>query len=162
MTRKSTKTDAVSFTYEGNKVNSQSVTSSPNPIGQSWQWIKLWVNPWLDGTTRFEMSGSQRAFWVDLLAEAGRSRFPGIVCPGTVNEKILGYPVIWYQVKQPDIDVMATLKLFAATGKIAITITNEQQQLIAVEILNWRKYQSDLESQAQRARKYREKKRTAE
>lgn len=52
--------------------------------------IKLWVNEWLDGTTRFQMSGAQRAFWIDLLAMAGRSRFPGIICAGMDGELYVG------------------------------------------------------------------------
>ena len=45
-------------------------------------WVKLWVSEWLDGTTRFQMSGAERAFWIDLLAMAGRSRHPEVVCAG--------------------------------------------------------------------------------
>lgn len=67
------------------------------------------------------------------------------------------YPLLWYQEKEPTIDVMATLDLFRTTGKIVYTITADNPKLIAVEILNWRKYQSDLDAQADRARKYRKK-----
>ena len=56
-------------------------------------WVKLWTNEWLDGTTRYQMSDAQRAFWIDLLAMAGRSRFPGIVCAGRDGKYFVGYPL---------------------------------------------------------------------
>jgi hypothetical protein len=129
---------------------------SVNPQGESRPWIKLWIGPWLDGTTRYEMSGSQRAFWVDLLAQAGRSRFPGVISPGESNGKILGYPLAWYQALQADIDVWATLQLFQSTGKINLTVTSEEPKCVAVEITNWRKYQPPLNG-TERSRKSREK-----
>jgi hypothetical protein len=46
------------------------------------KWIKLWVDGWLDGTLRLDLSPDERALFVDLLALAGRSRFPGIICAG--------------------------------------------------------------------------------
>ncbi len=125
-----------------------------NPLGESRPWIKLWVAPWLDGTTRYEMSGSQRAFWVDLLAQAARSRTAGVISPGQVNGKILGYPLAWYQGFQPDIDVMATLELFQSTGKIELI--NEGDRM-AVRILKWDKYQPPLDGAA-RTKKWRKKK----
>ena len=72
--------------------NQEKLKLPEHPLGESRPWIKLWVAPWLDGTTRDEMSGSQRAFWVDLLAPAARSRIAGVISPGQVNEKTPGYP----------------------------------------------------------------------
>jgi len=46
------------------------------------QWIKLWVEEWLGGTTRFELDPAERSVWADLLAMAGRSKFPGIIASG--------------------------------------------------------------------------------
>jgi hypothetical protein len=129
-----------------------------NPLGESRPWIKLWVTPWLDGTTRYEMSGSQRAFWVDLLAQAGRSRIAGIISPGQVNGRLLGYPLAWFHGFQPpDIDVMATLELFQSTGKIELINVGDR---IAVKILNWDKYQPPL-SGAERTKKWRKNKKAA-
>lgn len=128
-----------------------------NPLGESRPWIKLWVAPWLDGTTRWEMSGSQRAFWVDLLAQAGRSRIAGVISPGQVKGKLLGYPLAWFQSFQQDIDVMATLELFQSTGKIELINVGDR---IAVKILNWEKYQPPLNG-AERTKKWRSKKKKA-
>jgi len=122
-------------------------------------WIKLWVDPWLDGTTRYQLTDAQTAFWVDLMAMAGRSRYPGIICAGRDGEQWVGYPIARYQALRPSVDVEATLTLFAQTGKIAIEVTHDQpMKLLKLEILNWPKYQSDLHAQAARVRKFREKK----
>ena len=103
------------------------------------------------------MSGSQRAFWVDLLAQAARSRIAGIISPGQVNGKVLGYPLAWFQSFQPDIDVMTTLELFQSTGKIEVI--NDADRM-AVKILKWDKYQAPLNGAA-RTKNWRKKKRVA-
>lgn len=123
-------------------------------------WVKLWTNEWLDGTTRYQMSDAQRAFWVDLLAMAGRSRFPGVICAGRDGEHFVGYPLNRFQALMAEpIDIEATLGLFERTGKVKITITSEgPPKLFAIELLNWKKYQSDLHAQAERARQYRSRK----
>ncbi len=141
-------------------VNVAGVMVSSNPMFGHHKWVKLWVDAWLDGTTRFETTGAQRAFFVDLLAWAGRSRFPGFVCPGMSGKKLMGYPLKWYEALATEtIDIEATFELFRRTGKIAYTVTAETpQKLIAVQILNWPKYQSDLGQQARRAAAYRERK----
>jgi hypothetical protein len=126
-------------------------------------WVKLWTNEWLDGTTRYQMSDAQRAFWVDLLAMAGRSRFPGIICAGRDDEHFVGYPLTRFQslMAQP-LDIEATLAIFERTGKVKITTTSEgPPRLFVIELLNWRKYQSDLDAQAERARNYRIRKKAA-
>lgn len=128
-----------------------------NPRFGRRSWVKLWVNEWLDGTTRFEMTDSQRAFWIDLLAMAGRSRFPGVICAGKTPEgKFVGYPVNKLQsLMSEPIDVEETLTLFQRTGKISIEITCESPlRLIKIELLNWTKYQSEY----QRQKKYRKPK----
>jgi hypothetical protein len=35
-------------------------------------WIPLWIDPWLFGSTRIELSLEQRAVWIDLLTLAGK------------------------------------------------------------------------------------------
>jgi hypothetical protein len=134
------------------------VTQNPMP-GRGRPWIKFHVNQWLDGTTRYQTTSAQRAFWVDLLAESGRGRFPGYVAAGQDAGQIVGYPLRWYEAKQTEqFDIMGTLELFERTNKIRIIRTPENPSLIAIEILNWNLYQSDLDAGAQRARKYRGKK----
>ena len=123
-------------------------------------WVKLWTNEWLDGTTRYQMSDAQRAFWIDLLAMAGRSRFPGIVCAGRDGKYFVGYPLSRFEsLMAGPIDIEATLRLFERTGKVKITITSVgPPKLIAIELLSWKKYQSNLDAQAERARNYRSRK----
>jgi hypothetical protein len=126
-----------------------------NPRFGRRSWVKLWVNEWLDGTTRFEMSDAQRAFWVDLLAMAGRSRYPGRICAGEVDGSYIGYPLNKFQSLMAEpIDVQQTLQLFEKTGKIKLTTTSERPiRLVMIELVNWDRYQSEY----QRQKKYRRK-----
>jgi len=113
-------------------------------------WVKLWVNEWLDGTTRFQMSGAQRAFWIDLLAMAGRSRYPGVVCAGRDGEQCVGYPLKTLAALDAgeEIDIFATLDLFSKTGKIKVEITAEDPvRLYKITICNWDRYQSEYQRQ---------------
>jgi len=113
-------------------------------------WVKLWVNEWLDGTTRFQMSGAQRAFWIDLLALAGRSRYPGIVCAGMDGDTYIGYPLKTFAALDAgaEIDILATFDLFARTGKILVEITTKAPvTLYSVTICNWERYQSEYQRQ---------------
>src|ERR1700678_2310330 len=126
-----------------------------NPQFGSRKWVKLWVNEWLDGTTRFEMSDAQRAFWTDLLAMAGRSRFPGIICAAQIDGKFVGYPLNKFQALMSDpIDVEATFALFEKNRKIEVEITQESgPRLYKISLLNWERYQSEY----QRQKPYRQK-----
>jgi hypothetical protein len=148
----------ISVSPTGQVTNTKGILVTNNPVGARRTWIKLWVDPWLDGTTRWQMTGAQRAFWVDLLAEAGRSRFPGYVCAGQDAGQMVGYPPRWYGAKQAEeFDVMETLELFERTGKVRIIRTNKDPLLVAVEILKWNIYQPAMDD-AYRAFKYRERK----
>jgi hypothetical protein len=122
------------------------------PFGKR-SWVKLWTNEWLDGTTRYQMSDAQRAFWIDLLAMAGRSRVAGIICAGRDGERFVGYPINRFQSLMAEpIDIEATFALFERTGKIKVEVTSEgPPKLYKVELLNWAKYQSEY----QRLKKYR-------
>jgi hypothetical protein len=125
-------------------------------------WVKLWVNEWLDGTTRFQMTGAQRAFWTDLLAMAGRSRFPGLVCSGRDGDSYVGYPLTTFAALDPgaELDIKATFELFVATGKIAVEVTAEKPvKLYKVTITNWSKYQSEYQRQKPYQETYRQKSR---
>ncbi len=126
-----------------------------NPRFGGRSWVKLWVNEWLEGTTRFEMSDVQRAFWIDLLALAGRSRFPGRICAGQVDGAYVGYPLNKFQALMAEpIDVEQTLNLFQKTGKIKLTVTSPSPiKLVMIELLSWDRYQSEY----QRQKKYRKK-----
>src|SRR5262249_16815715 len=120
---------------------------------------KLWVMDWLEGTTRYQMSDAQRAFWIDLLAMAGRSRFGGIVCAGKDDEVFVGYPLSKFQglLAEP-LDILPTFSLFERTGKITMQISGEgNSRLYVIFITNWSRYQSEYE----RTKKYRKRTATA-
>jgi hypothetical protein len=106
------------------------------------------------------MSDAQRAFWIDLLALGGRSRFPGVICAGRDGKKLVGYPLSKFlSLMAEPIDIEETLKLFARTGKIKVSVTSDgPPKLFVIELLNWKKYQSSLDAQAERARRYRSRK----
>lgn len=144
----------------GTVVNAAGIAVSMNPVGQQRKWIKLWISPWLTGTTRFVNTDAECAFWADLLCEAGDSRFSGYICPGQENGELIGYPLAWYQRLRPSLDVMATLQKFAGQGKIAYNITCENPLSIVVQILNWAKYQAPIDD-ATRAKDYRKRKKTS-
>jgi hypothetical protein len=131
-----------------------------NPSFGKRKWIKLWTTEWLDGTTRYQMTGAQRAFWVDLLAMAGASRFPGIICAGKDGASFVGYPLTRFQALVSDpIDVAATLELFERTGKIEIETTSDgPPKAVKIEIVNWDKYQDHLLTGAERTKRWRDKK----
>lgn len=108
------------------------------------QWVKLWVNEWLDGTTRFELTAQQRLMWVDLLALAGRSRFPGFIYAGNGqgSEKV-GYPIAYLAgvLQMDEIGANNTLKLLADHGHI--TLNEVAPETYVIGIINWEKYQSE-------------------
>jgi hypothetical protein len=109
-------------------------------------WFKVWTNEWLDGTTRFQMTGAQRAFWMDLIAQAARSRYPGVICSGRDGENFVGYPLTTFSALDPggELDILATFELFVSTGKIVLEVTAEKPvKLYKVTIINWGKYQSE-------------------
>src|SRR5882757_7518023 len=108
------------------------------------QWVKLWVNEWLDGTTRFELTPQQRLLWIDLLALAGRSRFPGFIYAGIgEGDKKVGYPIP-YLAGVLQMDEQGTnnaLRLLDAHGHITLDEVAPEQYVIG--IVNWEKYQSE-------------------
>jgi hypothetical protein len=131
-----------------------------NPSQGKRVWVKLWVSEWLDGTTRFQMSGAQRALWIDLLAMAGRSRYPGIVCAGKNDDKWVGYPLKTLSALDAagEIDILGTLELFERTGKVSVEVTSEVPvRLYKITICKWETYQSEYLRQKGYQRTYREK-----
>src|ERR1700738_5197428 len=96
------------------------------------------------------MSGAQRAFWVDLLALAGRSRYPGIICSGRDGDHYVGYPLktVGALDAGAEIDLLSTFELFAKTEKITVEMTaKEPVELYKVTICNWERYQSEYQRQ---------------
>jgi hypothetical protein len=131
-----------------------------NPRFGRRQWVKLWVNEWLEGTTRYEMSDAQRAFWIDLLSMAGRSRFPGVICAGEVEGKLIGYPLSKYQaLPSGPLDIEATFNLFVQRGKIALEVSHDSPAaLYLIRIVNWGRFQSEYQRTKNYQKTYRTKK----
>jgi hypothetical protein len=131
-----------------------------NPRFGRRQWVKLWVNEWLEGTTRYEMSDAARAFWVDLMAMAGRSRFPGVICAGEVEGKLIGYPLSKYQaLPSGPLDIEATFSLFVQRGKITLEINHDGPvPLYLIRVSNWDRFQSEYQRTKGYQKSYREKK----
>ena len=91
------------------------------PFFSSRKWVKVWINEWREGTLRWQATDSQRAFWIDLLALAGRSRYPGIVCAGKDGESVVGYPATFLAPNSGMTadNVETTLQFFASKGMIS-------------------------------------------
>lgn len=107
------------------------------------QWVKLWVNEWLDGTTRFKLTQRQRLLWVDLLAMAGRSRWPGEIFAGYGESNArIGYPLSWlagtlgFEVTELNNALIA----LNVQGHISLDLYDEAA---VIRINNWEKYQSE-------------------
>ena len=96
-------------------------------------WIKIWTEEWLDGSIREQLTGAERAIWVDLLVMAGRSQNQGVVqCnPGTPYT----HDYLAHRFNVSLMEIEGALKHFQEQGRIRETATG-------IEIVNWAKYQS--------------------
>jgi hypothetical protein len=160
--KKISEAQPVKLSKTGDVLDRHGKLITENPRSARYRWIKLDVQSWLNGTTRWSATGIQCAFWLDLLAHSGNGRFPGWVCAGQDAGKMLGYPLQFYQSWRPEqFDVLATFKLFEGQGKIRVYMTRQDEpKLYAIEIVNWSKFQSDLDATAARVRKHRQMKRS--
>ncbi len=130
--------------------------SNTNPIAGSRRWIKLWVEPWFKGTVRFTLDHRERAVWIDLLAMAGQSRYPGVICAGVENGPIVGFPLRYLagQVDVPENDLTQILTKFEAQDRI--NLKRDERGGFIITVNNWAKYQADYSKQARyRAKKKR-------
>jgi hypothetical protein len=116
-------------------------------------WIKLWVDEWLSGTTRFELDPGERSVFADLIVMAGKSRFPGIIAAGENNDGYIGYPIQYLAgtLVVPDNMLESALEKCAASEKIAVTRNGNGN--VVIEVINFTRYQSEY----QRQRPYRVK-----
>jgi len=135
------------------------------PFFSSRKWIKVWINEWREGTLRWQATDSQRAFWIDLLTLAGRSRYPGIVCAGMDSDKTVGYPAAFLAPNSGITaeSVQATLDLFVSKNMVSYSTSKSAQgdTLYAVTITNWKKYQSDYDANRMYQRNYRARKKAS-
>lgn len=112
-------------------------------------WFKVWADPWFDSSMRVELTNDERGIWLDLLALACRSRFPGMIASGR-DEKgnLLGYPVRFLTAKMiswTQEQITKALEALKATGRIRITETalRTGETGMIIEIDSWEKWQSE-------------------
>lgn len=96
-------------------------------------WVKIWTEEWLDGSIREQLTGAERALWVDLLVMAGRSRNPGIVQSNPNVSYSHEYLAGRFRVSLEELET--ALKKFQSQGRI-------QENDTGIVIVNWAKYQS--------------------
>lgn len=129
-------------------------------------WVKLWVNEFLGGTVRWQLTLAEQGMWATLMCLAGASRFPGFIASGYESDsrsRMLGYPLIWLanQIGTTEADLSTVLVKLQAQHRVAVL---EQTSLLGcdpdlkvvlIEIVGWSKYQSEYQLKRQR-RKYNE------
>lgn len=99
------------------------------------QWFKVFGSDYLYGTTRKELTPTERSIWIDLLALASTSIDDGKVCLSIG----VGYPL----------EAMSkTLDIPLKTLQTAITKMEKANKIRllkdgVIEIVNWAKYQSE-------------------
>jgi len=126
-------------------------------------WVRLWVGPWLTGSTRFELSSAERAVWIDMIALAGDSRYGGVVASGQHEDGTFeGYPVDHLALRLCHDPLMfrGALRKFERHEKAVVTWGKDEQDqdTVVIELLKWSTYQSEY----LRQKPYRDKKRKGE
>jgi hypothetical protein len=163
-TNKSKPARSVTLSPDGEVLDSSGKVVRDNPAGGRYKWIKIDVQAWLMGTTRWMCTAEQVTFLIDLICNSGAGRFPGWCCSGQDAGKMVGFPLAYYESWRPyKFNVLEAFAVFAKKETIRVHITrDEEPKLYAVEILNWAKFQSDIDSRRaivrERVRKFREKK----
>lgn len=116
------------------------------------QWVKLWVNEWLQGTIRFQLTAEQRSLWADLLAMAGASRIPGVIASGETNGIPDAYPPDYLAnlLRCEEKFLKDALKIFEKQDRISL-------ESGVITITNWHRYQSEYQRQAKYQKKYRDR-----
>lgn len=100
---------------------------------------KSWCYDNLFGSSRFEFTPSQRGIWNDLLDMAKLSRVrPGLIAPGADAK----YPHPWLAEF-----LNLPLDLFEETLAMLIKTKRIQENGAGIEILNWKRYQTDYDRQ---------------
>jgi hypothetical protein len=105
----------------------------------------------MTSTVRFQLSEQDRSRFIDLLALAGDSRFPGTVCAGYESGDrgpLLGYPLTWLAETMrctPD-ELAQSLKKLTEQGRISV---EGKEGFPVIKICSWKKYQSEYLRQIQ-------------
>jgi len=106
-------------------------------------WVKLYCRDWLTSTVRFDLTESDRSRFIDLLAMAGDSKFPGIVAAGLDGDgKMVGYPMDWLastmRCSIPELAV--SLEKFVKSDRVKVSGTSA---VPIIHISSWKRYQSE-------------------
>ena len=103
------------------------------------RWVRLWTQETLYGTTNRELSLEERAIWFELLALAGDSPVPGVICispdvsfTDSQLSQILGAPEALVRLT---VDKLASPEI----GKLSLNNSG------LIHIVNWSRYQSEFD-----------------
>ena len=118
-------------------------------------WVKLYCREWLTSTVRFDLTEEDRSRFIDLLALAGDSKFPGVVCPGRDGDgDKVGYPLDWLastmRCKVPEL--VKSLEKLVKSDRISLKGPREAP---VISITSWKRYQSEYLRQIESLKKNR-------
>lgn len=115
-------------------------------------WVKLYCREWLTSTVRLNLTEQDRSRFIDLLAMAGDSKVPGVVCAGYESGSIVGYPLDYLasMMRCTIKELRKTLDKLAKSDRV--TISQTKSDLVemtskdsnpVIRITGWHKYQSE-------------------
>lgn len=119
------------------------------------RWVKLWTQETLYGTTNRELTLEERAIWFEMLALAGDSPVPGIIC---VSPDVSFTDAQLSQILDAPLDLIERTKVKLASPEIGKITVNSNG---FIHIRNWDRYQSDFDRasyQREYMRDYRKRK----
>lgn len=106
-------------------------------------WVKLYCREWLTSTVRFDLTESDRSRFIDLLALAGDSKVPGVVCSGYDGSgKLSGYPIDWLAstMRCGIGELQESLEKFKKSDRVTVSGPPDSP---AIRISSWKRYQSE-------------------
>lgn len=110
-------------------------------------WIKLWTFEFLEGSVRWELTPAERSVFIDFIAWAGKSRYPGIICAKKQEDgSYFGYPLDYIaSILVCDISLIKeAIEKCKKHNKIAVEVMNlNGMDYYTIRIVNWNKYQSE-------------------
>lgn len=141
-------------------------------------WVKLYCREWLTSTVRLTLTEEDRSRFIDLLALAGDSKIPGVVCAGYESGQRIGYPLDWLAntMRCTVGELVTSLQKFESQDRVTVRwsrqpesfteserarkrqkksqkVTKSQSDLhecsVVVLITGWQKYQSEYLRQIQ-------------
>jgi len=124
-------------------------------------WVKLYCREWLTSTVRLNLTEQDRSRFIDLLAMAGDSKVPGVVCAGYENGQLVGYPVDWIgsMMRCTVEELRKTLEKLTKSGRVTISQTKSDLVEMTspdsnpiIRITGWNKFQSEYLRQIQSGR----------